>query len=197
MKIHYFQRYQGPENVTTANTMLLLSRLYSYSTNKFFHFMNEMFFANTFEPEIQFDLQPKGKGSVPDASISQQSYKIVIETKTNTPFIASQLINHLNSFGNEERKVLLSLAPSAMNQDIMQKVETAISQYNQNNNCHAVHINTTFEILINTIQGLLDPLDVEHTKRNKGQPVIRHKNSRIFRRLARYPRVFPLTYCLI
>ena len=41
------------------------------------------------------------------------------------------------------------------------------------------------------------PADVEHTKRNKGQPVIRHKNSRTFRSLARYPRVFPLTYCLI
>ncbi|MGN1109588.1 MAG: helicase-related protein, partial [Oscillospiraceae bacterium] len=41
------------------------------------------------------------------------------------------------------------------------------------------------------------PSDVEHTERNNGQPVIRHKNSRIFRRLARYPRVFLLTYCLI
>lgn len=161
MKIHYFQRYQEPENVTTANTMLLLSRFYSYSPNKFFQFMNEMFFSNSFEPEIQFDLQPRGKLSVPDASISQQSYKIVIETKTTTPFNATQLINHLNSFGNEERRVLLSLAPAAMNQDIMQKVGTAIAQYNLANNCRAVHINTTFEILINTIQGFLDPLDYE------------------------------------
>lgn len=36
MRIHYFQRYHQKENVATANTMLLLSRLYSYSPNKFF-----------------------------------------------------------------------------------------------------------------------------------------------------------------
>ena len=30
MKIHYFQRYHEKENVATANTMLLLSRLYQY-----------------------------------------------------------------------------------------------------------------------------------------------------------------------
>lgn len=35
MKIHYFQRYHAKENVATANTMLLLSRLYSYYSNKF------------------------------------------------------------------------------------------------------------------------------------------------------------------
>lgn len=34
MKIHYFQRYHEKENVATANTMLLLSRLYSYSSDK-------------------------------------------------------------------------------------------------------------------------------------------------------------------
>lgn len=32
MKIHYFQRYHEKENVATANTMLLLLRLYSYSS---------------------------------------------------------------------------------------------------------------------------------------------------------------------
>ena len=36
MKVHYFQRYHSKENVATANTMLLLSRLYSYSPEKFF-----------------------------------------------------------------------------------------------------------------------------------------------------------------
>lgn len=35
MKIHYFQRYHEKENVATANTMLLLSRLYQYSSDKF------------------------------------------------------------------------------------------------------------------------------------------------------------------
>lgn len=38
MKIHYFQRCHGKENAATANTMLLLSRLYSYSPDKFYIF---------------------------------------------------------------------------------------------------------------------------------------------------------------
>lgn len=36
MKIHYFQRYHEKENVATANTMLLLPRLYSYFSDKSF-----------------------------------------------------------------------------------------------------------------------------------------------------------------
>lgn len=35
MNIHYFQRYNQKENVASANTMLLLSRLYFYSSDKF------------------------------------------------------------------------------------------------------------------------------------------------------------------
>lgn len=51
MKIHYFQRYHKGEDVATANTMLLLSRLYAYSSNKFFQFLKEQFFGNiVFEP---------------------------------------------------------------------------------------------------------------------------------------------------
>lgn len=46
MKIHYFQRYHEKENVATANTMLLLSRLYSYSSNKFFRFLDEKKHSN-------------------------------------------------------------------------------------------------------------------------------------------------------
>ena len=74
MKIHYFQRYHAKENVATANTMLLLSRLYQYSTNKFFRFLKSKFFLNNFEPEIVFRLQEKSQNSVPDATITQESF---------------------------------------------------------------------------------------------------------------------------
>lgn len=39
MKIHYFQRYHQGEDVATANTMLLSSRLYQYSSDKFYLFL--------------------------------------------------------------------------------------------------------------------------------------------------------------
>lgn len=64
MKIHYFQRYHKGEDVATANTMLLLSRLYVYSPNKFFQFLKEQFFGGiVFEPELSseelYDMLPE------------------------------------------------------------------------------------------------------------------------------------------
>ena len=87
MKIHYFQRYHSKENVATANTMLLLSRLYSYSSDKFFRFLKSEFFSDGFEPEIVFTLQEKSEESVPDATITQEGFKLVVETKCQTGFI--------------------------------------------------------------------------------------------------------------
>ena len=80
MKIHYFQRYHAKENVATANTMLLLSRLYQYSTDKFFRFLNSWAFPEGFESEIVFQLQEKNDKSVLDATITQDSFKIAVET---------------------------------------------------------------------------------------------------------------------
>lgn len=91
MKLHYFQRYHTKENVATANTMLLLSRLYYYSTTKFFQFLKSEYFLDAFEPEIVFRLQEKNLDSVPDATITQESFKIVIETKLSDWFYEEQL----------------------------------------------------------------------------------------------------------
>ncbi len=59
MKVHYFQRYNTKENVATANTMLLLSRLYAYSSTKFFTFLKNEFFSDSINLELNFDLQVK------------------------------------------------------------------------------------------------------------------------------------------
>ena len=98
MKIHYFQRYHGKENVATANTMLLLSRLYTYSPDKFFRFLKSEVFSGAFEPEIVFTLQEKSVDSVPDATIMQEGFKIVVETKLTDWFHSDQLMNHLKAF---------------------------------------------------------------------------------------------------
>ena len=101
MKIHYFQRYHAKENVATANTMLLLSRLYQYSSDKFFRLLKTEFFSDSFEPEIAFNLQEKSVDSIPDATITQESFKIVVETKMSDLFDSNQLMRHLSSFGGE------------------------------------------------------------------------------------------------
>ena len=96
MHIHYFQRYHSKENVDTSNTMLMLSRLYNYNADKFFTMLNDLILQQDESPELAFELQVSGDGSVPDAVISQKSFKIVVETKLYGQFNKVQLVHHLN-----------------------------------------------------------------------------------------------------
>lgn len=162
MKIHYFQRYHKGEDVATANTMLLLSRLYSYSSDKFFQFLKEQYFSDiVFEPELSFILQDKGKESVPDATISQPSFKLVIETKLTDWFYKEQLIKHLSKFQNEEYKVLITLSSELMESKKKEEVDTAIANYNVEHQSHIIHVNTTFELIAQGIQDVITDRDYE------------------------------------
>ena len=161
MKIHYFQRYHEKENVATANTMLLLSRLYSYSSDKFFRFLKSEFFFDSFEPEIVFTLQEKSVDSVPDATITQEGFKIVVETKMSDWFYSDQLMKHLSSFGDEKYKVMITLAPELMAADKKEAFENQLKEYNARKTNHVIHINTTFEDIANAIQEVIDDRDYE------------------------------------
>lgn len=161
MKLHYFQRYHTKENVATANTMLLLSRLYHYSTTKFFQFLKSEYFLDAFEPEIVFRLQEKNLDSVPDATITQESFKIVVETKLSDWFYEEQLVNHLKSFGDVKHKVLITIAPEFMKQDKRNLIEKKIRENKENGSSPVIHINTTFEELTNAIQDVIDDRDYE------------------------------------
>ncbi len=161
MKIHYFQRYHEKENVATANTMLLLSRLYSFSSEKFFRLLKTEFFSDSFEPEIVFNLQEKSVDSIPDATITQESFKIVVETKMSDWFYSDQLVRHLKSFSDEKYKVMITLAPVLMNQDKKRDFEEQLKEYNSTQTYPVMHINTTFEELANAIQEVIDDRDYE------------------------------------
>lgn len=161
MKIHYFQRYHTKENVATANTMLLLSRLYQYSTDKFFRFLNSLFFPDNFEPEIVFRLQEKSSNSIPDATITQESFKVVVETKLSDWFYTDQLERHLLAFENEKQKVLLTLAPEYMEAEKRKMLGSRLAAYNESQETPIRHVNTTFEELVNRIQEVIDDRDYE------------------------------------
>lgn len=161
MKIHYFQRYHAKENVATANTMLLLSRLYSYSPDKFFKFLNSEYLSEKFNPEIVFTLQEKSIDSVPDATITQDSFKIVVETKMLDWFYEKQLVRHLNSFKNETYKFMITLAPELMAKDKKENFEKILNVYNQKQITPVIHVNTTFETIANAIGEVLDERDYE------------------------------------
>lgn len=161
MKIHYFQRYHEKENVATANTMLLLSRLYSYSSDKFFRFLKSEFFSDAFEPEIVFNLQEKSVESIPDATITQESFKIVVETKMSDWFYSDQLLRHLKSFSDEKYKVMITLAPELMNPEKKKEFEEQLKEYNSTQTYSVMHVNTTFEGIISAIRDVIDDKDYE------------------------------------
>lgn len=161
MKIHYFQRYHEKENVATANTMLLLSRLYSYSSDKFFRFLKSQYFSDSFDPEIIFNLQEKSVDSIPDATITQESFKIVVETKMSDWFYEDQLLRHLNAFDDEKYKVMITLAPELMDEKKKTAFEEKLKEYNMQQARPVIHINTTFEEMANAIGDVLDDCDYE------------------------------------
>ena len=167
MQIHYFQRYHQKENVATANTMLLLSRLYHESSEKFFLFLKSEFFADSqaFQPEPSFRLQVnnrrKNGGSVPDASIMQEGFQLVVETKLWDWFYSEQLENHLNTFGEEKYKVLITLAPEYMEEKKKAEFEERLRDYNSHQKYPVLHVNTTFERLAEVISETIDDRDYE------------------------------------
>lgn len=161
MKIHYFQRYHSKENVATANTMLLLSRLYSYSADKFFGLIKSEFFFDSFEPEPVFRLQEKNNESVPDATITQEGFKLIVETKMSDWFYSDQLERHLKAFRDEKNKVLITLAPEYMEKCKKTEFDKLLADYNKNQPYPVIHINTTFEKLAEAFQSVIDDRDYE------------------------------------
>lgn len=163
MKVHYFQRYKQKENVDTSNTMLMLSRFYEYNPDKFFILLNNLILKEDETPELSFDLQQSinGNESIPDAIISQKSFKVVVETKLYNQFAENQLIKHLNQFNNEDIKVILTLDPKPMKKDLFKKFNEYLEIYNEKNygKVPVKHINITFKDLINAMDEIIESND--------------------------------------
>lgn len=116
-QIHYFQRYSQQENVVTNNTLLLFSRLYNYSPVLFDHFLEVLLddIGINLKVGVEFTQQTRGKNSVPDGMIKQNSFSILIEAKRGKNSDIKQLISHISSFGNVHTKVLVSLGTEKAN----------------------------------------------------------------------------------
>jgi len=158
MKIHYFQRYHGPENVATNNALLLISRLYNYSSDLFHRFMAKLIEEKytDFDTEVNFELQLNGQGSVPDGHIQQKGYNIIIETKKVKKFNISQIQNHLSEFKNEDYQIMLTLSPYEMEFKQAYDIKTLVDKENTKCNVNIKHIHTTFQKIITYIDEIID-----------------------------------------
>ena len=99
-------------------------------------------------------MQEKSVDSIPDATITQESFKIVVETKMSDWFYEDQLLRHLNAFGDEKYKVMITLAPELMEENKKATFEKRLKEYNEKQHHPVIHINTTFEAMANAISDL-------------------------------------------
>lgn len=106
-------------------------------------------------------MQEKSVDSIPDATITQESFKIVVETKMSDWFHEDQLLRHLNSFTDEKYKVMPTLAPETMEVGKMKAFEEKLNEYNEKQKHPVIHINTTFEAMANAISDVLDGRDYD------------------------------------
>ena len=116
---------------------------------------------DSFDPEIVFTLQEKSVESIPDATITQEGFKIVVETKMYDWFYSNQLTKHLKSFGDEKNKVLITLSSEPMDKKKLDDFNKKLAQYNEKQKYPIMHVNTTFEILIEAIEDIIDERDYE------------------------------------
>lgn len=160
-KIHYFQRYNSKENWVTNATLLLLSRLYHYDKLKFETVINSILIESSLALNIgvDFSQQQWRKSSIVDGVISQESFKVIIETKLLDNFSVDQLIRHLDAIeGSYSERILLALSKNKV--DI--KVRTAMTKTMQNEKYKGIKFaSTTYEDIYQIIDNNLSEYDLE------------------------------------
>ena len=165
--VHYFQRYSTKENVITNNTLLLLSRIYSY-TEKYLEIMlGEINDELEVSIGLNFEQQKAGENSIPDGLIKQDSFKILIETKRGKNFSEKQLKNHMNGFENEKYKILLVISTSdTSNKKKRNLIETA-------NKRDIQLVFTTFNRIISAARNIFSEYEYEMKNLINGEKLAR------------------------
>ena len=160
--VHYFQRYSQKENVVTNNTLLLMSRLYSYNPLRLEAFLNEILKDATIDVGVSIQQQTRTEmGSIPDGLLYQKSFKVIIETKLYNNHDLGQLTRHLDAFGNEDNKILLSLSPLEPAPAFQSKVKDFIRDHKKKMTSNIIFLCTTFERIIESYESILSDHDYE------------------------------------
>jgi len=161
--IHYFPRYSQKENMVTNNTLLLFSRLYNNSADKFKLFLNALLENDNIEIDttVQFRQQEKGTGSVPDGVIQQESFKIIIETKLYGQQDINQVEKHWDSFGHEDKRIFLWINKEPIETKYKQQIIDRLNAYNRGKNISIVFASTTFKKICRLFNDTIQEYDIE------------------------------------
>src|SRR5690606_16779618 len=106
--ITYFQRYSTLENTVTNNTLQLFARIYAYAPAKASQLLSALT-NEDIEIGVEIRQQARENGSIPDGSIIQRSFKILLESKVGTEPHIGQLLQHAEGFKEESQQILLLL----------------------------------------------------------------------------------------
>lgn len=162
-EITNFPTYHQKENIVTNHTLFLLKRLYNYSSTKF-----QLFMSTLIEEEegiytkINFGQQEGNKSSIPDGVIQQESFKLLIETKTGSNFSVKQIERHLKSFENEDKKFILLLGKNIPSENKINEIENKVKEYMRKNEEEINIIGPkTFRDIIEIYRDTLEEYEIE------------------------------------
>ena len=160
--VHYFPRYSQRENAVTNNVLLLLSRLYEYRPDLLQAAIGELIENDSIQvgPTIRQQQRIK-KGTIPDGEIYQPSFRLIVETKAGSPWLAEQLIGHLNAFKNEDTQVLLLLSEEPAPFHVIDAVKAKIKTFQSPSGIQISVASITFDGLIRSIREVIDDRDFE------------------------------------
>lgn len=160
--VHIFQRFSQQENVVTNNTLLLLSRIHRENADMFTDVLGDLFEGQGPTVGPVFVQQERGKGrssTVPDGSIAQSSFRVLVETKVTAPWLLPQLEGHLASFGTEDVRILLLLGKVPPPDALVQQLEKlALAAASADRPAVAI-VPMSFERLIHIVRERLDERD--------------------------------------
>lgn len=157
-KIHYFQRYSSVENTVTNNTLQLISRIYNYSSIKASQLLSDLT-DEAIDIGIEVTQQRKEGNSVPDATIIQRSFKVLIESKVDSGVNIGQLLRHASSFANESLKILILLTIEEISNLEKEKIIRQI----QEKDSSIIFKNITYESICSATDGLFQEYEYEMT----------------------------------
>jgi hypothetical protein len=151
-KIHYFQRYSLPENTVTNNTLQLVARIYEHSAVKASEFLTDITGVESIEIGLAIVQQKRVGDAVPDGAIIQQSFKILIEAKVDTPVNHNQLLRHAKALEGVNQGILLLLTKHPIG---LQEQEIASRIRAEHPN--VIFKSITYETICDSLKGLFKP----------------------------------------
>lgn len=146
--LHFFQRYSQPENHVTNNTLQLFAQLYRDSPSRLEDLLGRVVDGISVDVGVRMQQQTTQESSVPDGGLTQQSFRLVLETKTSDSYSTDQLERHLEAFQQEEQRILLLLTPHGLDEAEEAKVESRLEAKDEGLTFAAVKFSDIVDALI-------------------------------------------------